>query len=140
MSALRQASAALCAFGIGVVLIGTACSPSGAAGSGQPAATATSTPAPRTSSKGTAMSASRPCGAGNLQRSRCMIELILADVEQTHGAIDGGGISQIKATSSTGYAVSLPLEERVETVTYEFEVKDGSVAIKNKSSATKSYG
>lgn len=135
MSTLRQASLALAGVGAGLVLIGTACSPSGAAANNQTA----STPAPHSTSRGPVM-ASKPCQNDNLHRAKCMIELILADVERSHGGIDGGGISQIKAVSSTSYAVSLPLEERVETITYEFEVQDGSVSLKSKSTATKTYG
>ena len=96
-------------------------------------------PAARTKSKGSAMPASKTCKSDALHRSRCMIELILDELESSLGAVSGGGISQIKAVTSTSYAVSLPQEGRVDIVTYEFEVKDASVTLKGKSTATKSY-
>jgi hypothetical protein len=75
----------------------------------------------------------------NLQRSRCMIELILDDLATNYAAVGGGGISSIKAISSTSYIVSLPQEERVDLLTYEFDVKtDGSVSIKRKFVASRS--
>lgn len=85
------------------------------------------------------MSASKTCLNDNLHRSICMIELILADVEKEYGGVDGGGIDAIKAPTSTSFAVSLSFEERVVTWTYEFDVKDGSVAIKTKTESVKSY-
>lgn len=75
----------------------------------------------------------------NLQRSRRMIELILDDVAANYGAAGGGGISSIKAVSSTSYIVSLPQEERVDLLTYEFAVHSaGGVSIKRKLVATRS--
>lgn len=75
----------------------------------------------------------------NLQRSRCMIALILDDLATNYGGTGGGGISSIKAVSSTSYIVSLPQEERVDLLTYEFDLKTGgSVSIKRKLVSTQS--
>jgi hypothetical protein len=87
------------------------------------------------------MSTTQPKAASNLHRSRCMIELILKDIDATYDAVSGGGISSIKAASSTSYVVSLPQEERVDLLTYDFTVKaDGSVSVKSKVASTQSVG
>ena len=75
----------------------------------------------------------------NLYRNRCMIELILEDITTSYGGVGGGGISSIKAASSTSYVVSLPQEERIDLLTYEFNVKaDGTVSVKSKVASTQS--
>lgn len=75
----------------------------------------------------------------NLYRNRCMIELILKDIATNYGGVGGGGISSIKAASSTSYVVSLPQEERIDLLTYEFNVKaDGTVSVKSKVASTQS--
>jgi|JRYJ01.1.fsa_nt_gb hypothetical protein len=90
--------------------------------------------------KEAAVTTSKKCKADNLHRSMCMIELILADLAANYRDTGGGGISQIRALTSTSYSVSLPQEERVDTLTYEFEVKaDGTVSLKSKTPSTKSY-
>ena len=77
--------------------------------------------------------------SSNLYRNRCMIELMLEDIATNYGGIGGGGISSIKAASSTSYVVSLPQEERIDLLTYEFNVKaDGTVAVKSKVASTQS--
>lgn len=83
------------------------------------------------------MSLSKKCPPGNLHRSRCMIELLLEDVAANYGGVGGGGISSIRAASSTSYTVSLPQEGRIDLLTYEFEVAaDGTVRIKSKTPGT----
>lgn len=75
--------------------------------------------------------------ADNIQKSRCMIELILEDLTKNYNGIGGGGISSITATSSTSYTVSLPQEERIDLLTYEFMVRnDGTASIKRRFSST----
>ena len=77
--------------------------------------------------------------SSNLYRNRCMIELMLEDIATNYGGIGGGGISSIKAASSTSYVVSLPQEERIDLLTYEFNVKaDGTVSVKSKVASTQS--
>lgn len=129
MSVPRHLSVAL----FGIVL--NTCSPAGTATDGQPIST------PDLGSKpiSNVMSASKPCPSGNLHRSKCMIELILADVEREYGGIDDGGIDAIRAPTSTSFTVSLSFEERVVNWTYEFDVQDGSVAIRSKTEAVKSF-
>lgn len=129
MSEPRPLSVAL----FGIIL--NTCSPAGTATDGQPISTLISGSKPIRA----AMSASKSCPSGNLHRSKCMIELILADVEREYGGIDGGGIDAIRAPTSTSFTVSLSFEERVVTWTYEFDVQDGSVAIKTKTEAVKSF-
>ncbi len=72
------------------------------------------------------------CAADQVSRSVCMIRIILDDVQQRNGGIDGGGISEIKATSSTTFVVSLPREERIEQLTYEFGYAAGMVTLKKR--------
>ena len=119
----------------GIAMAATACSPTESAANSH----STPTPTARVQPQGKIMSASKPCANDNLHRSRCMIELILDDVEKEFGSVAGGGIDEIKGATSTSFSVTLPFDEKVVTWTYEFEVKDGSVAIKSRSEAIKSY-
>ena len=48
------------------------------------------------------------CGNSNLEKSRCMIDLLLQHVTQTYQFPEGGGISAIVAKSPTSYAVNRP--------------------------------
>jgi hypothetical protein len=83
---------------------------------------------------------SKKCKPDNLHRAVCMIELMMEDIAANYGAVGGGGITSIKAESSTSYSVSLPQEERVDVLTYDFAIgKDGSISIKHKASSTKNY-
>lgn len=86
---------------------------------------------------GKTMTTAKQNTSSNLYRNRCMIELILEDIAANYGGIGGGGISSIKAVSSTSYIVSLPQEERIDLLTYEFNVKaDGTVTVKSKVAST----
>ncbi len=90
--------------------------------------------------KDRAMTLSKKCANDNLHRTKCMIELLLEDVAATYKQTGGGGISGIKAISSTSYQISLPQEERVDMFTYEFDVKpDGTVTLKSKKPSTQSF-
>lgn len=83
------------------------------------------------------MSLSKKCPPGNLHRSRCMIELLLEDLAANYGGVGGGGISSIRAASSTSYTVSLPQEGRIDLITYEFDVAaDGTVKLRSKTPGT----
>ncbi len=87
------------------------------------------------------MSLSKKCPPGNLHRSRCMIELLLEDLAANYGGVGGGGISSIRAATSTSYVVSLPQEERIDVLTYEFDVKaDGTISVKSKVASTQEVG
>lgn len=87
----------------------------------------------------TPVSASMPCGTRSLERNTCMIELMLADVRATYDGPDGGGIASIRAQSSTSYTVSLPQEERVDLLTYDFAVSGDAVSITGRTEATESF-
>lgn len=90
---------------------------------------------------GKTMSRTKQNPSENLHRSRCMIELILEDITTNYGGVGGGGISSIKAVSSSSYMVSLPQEERIDLMTYEFDFKpDGTIVLKGKVASTQSVG
>ena len=94
-------------------------------------------PPPSPSKKGVTMTSSKKCKSDNVHRSKCMIELMLEDIAATYNATGGGGISNIKALTSTSYSVSLPQEERIDVLTYEFNVAaDGTVVITRKVPST----
>lgn len=101
------------------------------------AATAEAPAAPQPKDK--SMPASKSCKDDNLHRAICMVELIMEDLNAHYDGVGGGGISQIKAESSTSYTVSLPQEERVDLITYAFEAKDGKVTLKSKTPSTQSF-
>ena len=54
--------------------------------------------------------------------SRAMIELALDDVARTYRNLGGGGISEVTALKRLVYRVSMPQEERVDRITYTFEL------------------
>lgn len=85
------------------------------------------------------MNISKKCKDTNLHRAQCMIELILEDISANYESMGGGGISSIKAVSSTSYSVSLPQEERIDIFTYEFEIKSDIVSLKSKVASTQSF-
>lgn len=68
----------------------------------------------------------RKCEKDSTSRSLCMIRMILDHVAQDPDRA-GGGISQIKALSSTSYQVALPREGRIVHRTYSFEVRGGVI-------------
>ncbi len=83
------------------------------------------------STRGNVMTEAK-CAEDQVSRSICMIRIILDDVQKRNGGIDGGGISEIKAVSSTTFTVSLPREERIEQLTYEFGYAAGTVTLKKR--------
>ncbi|QNQ08031.1 hypothetical protein [Sphingomonas alpina] len=91
------------------------------------------------SSKKDAVMSEQRCANDQLARSTCMIRIILDDLHASFPGVDEGGISQIKAVTSTSYIVSLPREERIQQLTYEFDVRDGVVKLKQRSESTKSF-
>lgn len=97
-------------------------------------------PASRDKMKGRAVPNSKPCGTSELERSTCMIELILADLKANYRGIGGGGITSIKAGVGLSYSIALPQEERTDILTYEFEARGDTIAIKNKKESTETYG
>jgi len=83
--------------------------------------------------------ASKPCGASEIERSTCMIELILADLKSSGIGVGGGGITSIKGGAGLSYTVALPKEERTVLLTYEFVASDGGLTIGSRTEATESY-
>lgn len=81
---------------------------------------------------GPAHATGKRCQMNAIERSRCIIEAILADISRTYKQVGGGGISGIKQNSTTSFTVSIVQEERVDLLTYEARI-DG----KGKVSVTK---
>jgi hypothetical protein len=83
---------------------------------------------------------SKKCGAGALNRSKCMIELIFEELSSSYSAASsGGGVSKIQALSTTSYMVSVSQEERIDQFTFEFDLsKPGVVTLIQKTESTKS--
>jgi hypothetical protein len=65
------------------------------------------------------------CQMNAIERSKCIIEAILADISRTYTQVGGGGISAIRQNSTTSYTVSIAQEERVDLLTYEAEIDAG---------------
>lgn len=76
-----------------------------------------------------------------IERSKCIIEAILADISRTYKQVGGGGISAIKQNSTTSFTVSIAQEERVDLLTYEAEVDaQGRVRLSGPKTGTQSPG
>jgi hypothetical protein len=82
---------------------------------------------------------SQRCAADAISRSVCMMALILDDIRTEFEGVDEGGISEIKATSTMTYTVSLPREERLQMLHYEFEIKDDTVSLKRRTETTQDF-
>ncbi len=81
------------------------------------------------------------CDESPLARSRCMIEALLDDLSRTYLLTGGGGISSIDQKATWVYEVSLSQRERVDVITYSFELTDeGLVEIVGKQKSTRSKG
>lgn len=79
------------------------------------------------------------CQMNAIERSKCIIEAILADISRTYKDVGGGGISAIKQNSTTSFTVSIAQEERVDLLTYEAEVDgNGKVRVKKTGEGTQS--
>jgi hypothetical protein len=89
---------------------------------------------------GPANAQGKRCQMNPIERSKCIIEAILADVSRSYKEIGGGGISAIKQDSTTSFTVSIQQEGKVDLLTYEAKVDDaGKVSVKKTKSATQSY-
>lgn len=79
------------------------------------------------------------CQMNAIERSKCIIEAILADISRTYKDVGGGGISAIKQNSTTSFTVSIAQEERVDLLTYEAEVDGkGKVSVRKTGEGTRS--
>lgn len=83
--------------------------------------------------------AKRVCTMNAIERSKCAIEAILAELARSYKLTGGGGITEIRQNTSTSYTVSIAQEERVDQFTYEVEIDSaGKVTILNVKESTKS--
>ena len=88
---------------------------------------------------GPAHATGKRCQMNAIERSKCIIEAILADISRTYTQVGGGGISAIKQNSTTSFTVSISQEERVDLLTYEATVDaKGKVSVKKTGEDTKS--
>jgi hypothetical protein len=80
--------------------------------------------APVAAEKGArSMNPGSTCGKTALAQSMCMIEAVVKDVKATYTHVGGGGITEIKLVATKTYTVSISQEERVDLITYEFDIK-----------------
>jgi hypothetical protein len=88
---------------------------------------------------GPAQATGKRCQMNAIERSKCIIEAILADISRTYKQVGGGGISAIKQNSTTSFTVSIAQEERVDLLTYEATVDDkGKVSVRKTGEAAQS--
>lgn len=79
------------------------------------------------------------CQMNAIERSKCIIEAILADISRTYTQVGGGGISAIKQNSTSSFTVSISQEERVDLLTYEATIDaKGKVSVRKTGEDTKS--
>lgn len=71
------------------------------------------------------MNSKSDCGKSALAKSECMIKMSLKDIKATYKHVGGGGITEIKSIATNTYRISISQEERVDHITYEFELKPG---------------
>ncbi|MGL6208456.1 MAG: hypothetical protein ACRC14_01340 [Paracoccaceae bacterium] len=76
--------------------------------------------------------ATKECKMNALERSACVIEMILQDIRATYKMIPGGGIGQIRQNSTTSYSIELLREEHVDVFTYSFDFIKGKVVLRSK--------
>ena len=74
----------------------------------------------------------KECKMDALERSACVIEMILQDIRANYKMIPGGGIGQIRQNSTTSYSIELLREEHVDVFTYEFDFTDDKVTLVSK--------
>lgn len=74
----------------------------------------------------------KACQNTPLQRSRCMIELMLDDIGQTYERRFLEGIARIEAMSPTSYTLSIPSEGEFTVYVYEFAVATDVVTMTNR--------
>ncbi len=67
------------------------------------------------------------CAPDQANRTLCMIRLILDDLARR--GVTGGGVTSIVASSSHSYVVTLPMEERIVQVRYDFAAGGGMVRL-----------
>lgn len=88
---------------------------------------------------GPAHATGKRCQMNAIERSKCIIEAILADISRTYSQVGGGGISAIKQNSTTSFTVSISQEERVDLLTYEATIDGkGKVSVRKTGEATRS--
>lgn len=88
---------------------------------------------------GPAHATGKRCQMNAIERSKCIIEAILADISRTYKQVGGGGISAIKQNSTTSFTVSISQEERVDLLTYEATVDGkGKVSVRKTAENTQS--
>jgi hypothetical protein len=84
------------------------------------------------------MNSGSTCGKTALEQSMCMIEAALKDVKATYMRVGGGGITDIRLVATKTYTVSISQEERVDLITYEFDIKsNGQLVLLKRSEDTR---
>jgi hypothetical protein len=97
--------------------------------------------APASGRDAAAGTASRICDEPAVVRTRCQIDMALDDLAATYPHVGGGGITEIKAMATNVYRISISQEERIDQVTYEFDVKpDGKTFILKRTEGSEAAG
>lgn len=142
MHHMRHRGPGACAIAALLIVALTSCGNSDAA-IGQASASTDANSAAAPASAPTAMEkpmSANDCGTSNLSHSICAIRLMLDDVENGLGDGAGGGVTAIKAESSTAFSIRLSKEGRAVTYHYEFDFDSSPAKVKSRTETVESFG
>ena len=81
------------------------------------------------------------CDGSAVKKSSAAISFILSDLNSNYKNTGGGGITTIKLTQTNVYEVSIAQEERIDKISYEFEVDSAcKVKLIHREESTLSFG
>lgn len=81
----------------------------------------------------------KACTESAVARSICVLKRIMDDIAETYPEVGGGGITSIRLETSSLYIVAIAQEERIDLLSYEFEIaEDGEVHILSRTAGVES--
>ena len=87
------------------------------------------------------MNSKPDCGKTTLSKSECMIGFVLEDIKSNYKHVGGGGITEIKSIATNVYRASISQEERIDHITYEFDLKsNGELHISKRTESSETVG